>query len=398
MFCPEGKSQALYWDLAVMGLGLRVTPNGVQTFVFQSRLGDQTIRISIGRRDSWGIEEARVRAREFKRDIDTGIDPRLKVKDQIKESNKRARKKRTLMSWWNKYLEARIPYWSVNHYRDHLVSSRPASESRSNRDGCLVELLQFAPTDITTDVIRQWALNNSDRQSSLRLAFRQFKSFINWINEEYEDMDLNIKSLDSKRHHEFMGTPSKRMDCLQKEQLKDWFNGVEQISNETMSNYLQVLLLTGARREEIANLKWSDIDFRWKKMTIKDKATKGFREIPLTNYVESLISQQELFNEYVFFSRTSKSGRLVNPLKKHTQITQDLDIKLTLHGLRRSFRTLSEWTEMPLGIASQIQGHKPSATVEKHYARRSIDLLRLYHQKFEDWILEQAEVSYEYVG
>lgn len=65
---------------------------------------------------------------------------------------------------------------------------------------------------------------------------------------------------------------------------------------------------------------------------------------------------------------------------------------LSLHGLRRSFGTLSEWVEMPVGIVAQIQGHKPSATAEKHYRRRPLDLLRQWHTTLEGWILEQAGI------
>lgn len=65
---------------------------------------------------------------------------------------------------------------------------------------------------------------------------------------------------------------------------------------------------------------------------------------------------------------------------------------LTIHGLRRSFGSLAEWCEMPVGIIAQIMGHKPSATAERHYRVRPLDLLRMWHIKFESWILEQAGV------
>ncbi len=65
---------------------------------------------------------------------------------------------------------------------------------------------------------------------------------------------------------------------------------------------------------------------------------------------------------------------------------------VALHGLHRSFGTLAEWVECPVGIVAQIQGHKPSAIAEKHYRRRPIDLLRLWHEKIEAWILEQADL------
>jgi hypothetical protein len=39
-------------------------------------------------------------------------------------------------------------------------------------------------------------------------------------------------------------------------------------------------------------------------------------------------------------------------------------------------------------------GHKPSATAEKHYTVRPLDLLRVHHQGIEAWILEQGAVPF----
>ena len=63
--------------------------------------------------------------------------------------------------------------------------------------------------------------------------------------------------------------------------------------------------------------------------------------------------------------------------------------------LRRSFGTLAEWCEVPVGIVAQIQGHKPSAIAEKHYRVRPIDLLRQWHTKIEAWMLEQAGIQFD---
>ncbi len=52
-----------------------------------------------------------------------------------------------------------------------------------------------------------------------------------------------------------------------------------------------------------------------------------------------------------------------------------------LQPYRRSFGTLSEWVEFPVGVVPQIQGHKPSATAEKQYCRRPLDLLCMWHAK-----------------
>lgn len=66
-----------------------------------------------------------------------------------------------------------------------------------------------------------------------------------------------------------------------------------------------------------------------------------------------------------------------------------------LHGLGRSFKSLTEWLEIPAGVVARLIGHKPSATAEKHYTVRPLDLLRVHHEKIEAWILEQAGVTFD---
>ena len=46
-------------------------------------------------------------------------------------------------------------------------------------------------------------------------------------------------------------------------------------------------------------------------------------------------------------------------------------------------------------MVAQIQGHKPSATAEKHYRVRPLDLLRVHHERIEAWILEQAGIVFD---
>lgn len=138
-------------------------------------------------------------------------------------------------------------------------------------------------------------------------------------------------------------------------------------------------------------------------MTIRDKV-EGERTIPLTPYVASLlaplprrmmvVNEKEVSNPYVFSSPTAASGRLQEPRIPHNRALQVTGIEgLTLHGLRRSFGTLAEWVECPAGVVAQIMGHKPSATAEKYYRRRPLDLLRMWHVKIEGWILKQAGIE-----
>ena len=66
-------------------------------------------------------------------------------------------------------------------------------------------------------------------------------------------------------------------------------------------------------------------------------------------------SQERTPKEYVFSSLTAKSGRLEEPRNPHNKALAAAALPaLSLHGLRRSFGTLSEWVEVPAGIVAQI--------------------------------------------
>ena len=68
-----------------------------------------------------------------------------------------------------------------------------------------------------------------------------------------------------------------------------------------------------------------------------------------------------------------------------------MNIHLTPHGLRRSYRTLAIWAHINEGSLAQIAGHKPSALVERHYIVRPMDMLRETLQEYENWILNCVE-------
>jgi hypothetical protein len=65
--CPPDKDQAFLWVDRPPGLGLRVTANGNQAYVFQSEFQGRTLRMTIGAPDSWAIPHAEKRAQELQR-------------------------------------------------------------------------------------------------------------------------------------------------------------------------------------------------------------------------------------------------------------------------------------------------------------------------------------------
>lgn len=118
---------------------------------------------------------------------------------------------------------------------------------------------------------------------------------------------------------------------------------------------------------------------------------------PLEDHYWVMDEPQTITREQIYFqSAPAASGRIEDPRIRHVKALNAAALPaLSLHGLRRSFGTLSEWVEVPAGIVAQIMGHKPSAIAEKHYIQRELDLLHLWHIKIEAWILEQAEAQFE---
>src|SRR5690606_38538107 len=73
--CPQGKAQAFLWDSDTQGLGVRATPAGKPSFIFQRQHDGGTRRVTIGHCEAWTVAQARDKARELQREIDGGRDP-----------------------------------------------------------------------------------------------------------------------------------------------------------------------------------------------------------------------------------------------------------------------------------------------------------------------------------
>ena len=415
--CPAGKSQAFLWDTEAPALALRVSPTGRKTYVFESRLNGATLRLSIGTAADWPLEKARGEAQRLKVLVDSGTDPReLERQQQAAQAAERAAAVAkvkadkvaavTVGEVWADYLEKRRPFWGDLHYRDHidkakaggLPSGRRGGGKQLTKPGPLAALMPLALKDLDQATIERWAANEGKtRPSSARLAWRLLTVFLTWCAEqpEYANLLPDKNPAKTKKAREALGKAGTKSDVLQREQLAAWFAAVQQIQNPVIAACLQMMLLTGARPGEVLALRWEDVNTQWKGISIRDKV-EGTREIPATPYMLHLLAALPRRNEWVFSSPTSASGCLTEPNNPHTRACAAAGLEgLTLHGLRRSFASLTEWLEVPAGVVAQIQGHKPSATAEKHYKVRPLELLRVHHERIEAWILEQAGIVFD---
>jgi integrase len=409
--CPDGKAQAFLRDRKAPALRVRVTASGSKAFVFEAKLGRQTIRRTIGDVRAWTIEAARVEANRQRRLVDTRTDPREVEREQdaqrAAQAQTAAAQTVTVGEAWALYVEARKERWGDHHYRDHIRRAKAGGEEavRGTRGrgktvaGPLHPLMQQKLSELTPATLSSWAAKESKtRETSTLHSWRLLRGFLSWCSEQpqYAEVVPSQNAAKAKAVREVLGKAKVKQDALQREQLPAWFAAVRQLQNPQHAAYLQTVLLTGARPGEVLAMRWEDLNTKWKGLTIRDKV-EGQRVIPLTPYVHHILTSLPRINEWVFASPSRApelAGKAMsNPHKQHERACEVAGMEgLTLHGLRRSFKSLSEWVEIPVGVVAQLMGHKPSATAEKHYTVRPLDLLRMHHERLEAWILEQANV------
>lgn len=405
--CPPDKTEAKLWDSDVKTLIIRARPTGGKAYFFQSRLNNQMIRIKIGDVSSNGItlEDARAKALEYQQTVSAKRDPRLEIRHKIAaetaELKQIAQAEIKFHQIWDAYIAANTDGWSDAHIRDHSKAMQGAGLNRKRSTkktvaGILYRFRAIGLGDLNTEMILQWINEEKKvRPTVTARGYRLLRACLNWANgrDEYRgivDVDRLFKNSEIRKS---LPKITPKQDVLMKQQVASWFEAVRAIENPVIAAYLQCLLLTGARRDELARLTWDDVDFRWRSMRIKDKV-EGERAIPLTPFVAQLIESLPRRNKWVFSSPQANSGRLQDPYRSHVNALGRAGLPhVTLHGLRRSFGSLGEWVECPVGIVAQIQGHKPSAIAEKHYRVRPLDLLQIWHNKIEKEILEFAGIE-----
>ena len=449
--CPPGLPKAFVRDADVSGLRVRVTANGAKAFVYEAKIQGKAFSRTLGKYPLMSIEEAKAAARDLARIVKTEkIDPReLERQRQAAQAERDAaaavaaegeREKAradatTVGEVWAEYLTERRPHWGDTHYKDHVKLARAggvkATRGTNGRgvtiDMPLYPLMARRLCELDAPAVEAWAAEQAkSRPTSARLAWRLLKVFLNWCAEQpkYAPLLPPKNAATSRKAREALGKPKVKQDALLREQLPAWFAAVRQIQNPVVSAYLQTLLLTGARPGEVLTMRWEDLNIQWRGLTIRDKVD-GERVIPLTRHVEQLLGALPRRNEWVFASvravsmdgknalrrerrggtagkplddgrivQASVSGHIVEPRSHLRCACKSAAIDgLTLHGLRRSFKSLTEWLDIPAGVVAQIMGHKPSATAEKHYTVRPLDLLRIHHQRIESNFLEWAGIE-----
>lgn len=419
--CPAGKLQTFMRDTKAPGLRVRVTPastknpEGVKAFVYEAKLNRQTIRRTLGDVRTLTIDAARIQARELATTIkNEKQDPRELERQQAAELAARhaiaTAQAVTVADVWPRYLSEGKPKrrdaFKPGYLADLKVMAAAGGEKKkrgegTTRPGPLFPLMGLALSAISEDALTHWF--DTEARTSKHQAARalmMFRGFLRWCSArpEYRSM-VNREAGKAPAIVEAMPQLTRRTDCLESAHVAGWFEGTKKLGNRTLATYLDALLLTGARREEMAALKWVDVDFRSPRLTLADKV-ESTRTIPLTPYLAQQLATlprvtlaDGTASPYVFAS-SAKGGRITDPRAAMATVKRDAGISvLTVHGLRRSFSLLGEAAGAPAGAIAQVMGHKPSATAEG-YRPRSVDALRSYLAQIEAYILALGKIQF----
>ena len=409
LVCPPGKMQAFLRDKKTPGLRVRVTAAGAKSYVFEGKLNRQTIRQTIGDVRAWTIEGAQQEANRLRVLLDSGTDPRELERDKraakAAMEAEAASRTVTVADVWPRYMAEGKPKrrsaWKPRYIADLNKAASLGGEPKKRgkgmtKPGHLAALMPLTLASIDQDVIREWyAYEGKTAPIQAARAVAMFSGFLGWCATKKDLRALvNKNAARASELGDVLPGVNKRRDALEIDQLRAWFSGTDKLRTRTAAAYLQALVLTGARREELAGLTWANVDFRWQKLTIADKV-EATRVIPLTPYMAWLLAGLPRVNAFVFSSTMSASGRIAEPRAPHTDVLADAGIPhVSIHGLRRTFSLLGEAAGAPAGAIAQVMGHKPSAIAEG-YRPRSIDALRPYLALIERFILDKAGIAFD---
>ena len=335
------------WDTEIRGFGLKVTPGGKKMYVLQYRMGGRghpTRRYTIGPHGPLTPDQARNMALELRAKVAKGIDPgkeRVRIHRQALSSgaNTFGRLAETYIKRECPRLARGLDVASVIH-REILPhwSDVPVMELRK-RDA-------IALTDHLIDAGKPAA--------ALKL-YEVIKRIGNWLVERDE---LEVSPFAN------MKPPAKR--TIRDRSLKDHeIAAIWSVCGEIgypFGPVLRLLLLSGQRRNEVAEMRWGELDLDNREWLIPGERSKNSKPhlIPLSDQVLEIIDSLPHFGGPFVFSGTD--GR--RPVSGFSKVKHRIDHlsgvnAWRLHDLRRTVRTGMAALRVPETVSEKVLNHQP---------------------------------------
>ena len=147
------------------------------------------------------------------------------------------------------------------------------------------------------------------------------------------------------------------------------------IDNQIIVGIVEMLLLTGARKGEVLNLKWSDLDENNHLWKLNENKSGKPRIIQLNSQAQQII--RRMSRKYLYVFANPKTGLPFNDIRKTFQkILEVAQIEnFRIHDLRHNFASMAVNNGCDIYVVQHLLGHA-SPTTTQRYAHLRQDTLR----------------------
>ena len=350
---PDKGKRAYYYDEKVRGLCVAVMPSSAKSFYVLRKFNGRTERVLVGRYPDTKIAQARTRAGEINSQFDAGINPN--------QHKRHVRNEPTLKQLFDVYMEQHArphnkrPQNAQNNYRLYL------SHWNNRR---LNEICKGDVQALHTRLGRE--RGKSTGNIAIKLLSSLFNKAADWGLWQGDNPTKGVKKFKEKSRERF----------LLPDEMQKFLMAVRE-EDDTLRDFFIMLLLTGARRGNVQEMRWKDVHLEAGLWIIPDTKNGEPHTVPLVSEAIALMKNRSLTiqGQYVF-PGDGQIGHLVNPRKAWLRILKRSGLEdMRMHDLRRTHGSWMAATGANLSMIGKALGHKDISTTAI-YARLNTDSVR----------------------